>query len=153
LPVRRAAQVSALGVDDEDSFRVPHYPNAILLLELSIDAKPEIGWIADAKDGLGLEQGARKEEPQKHQEVDRQKPDDGGAYDPAPGGDELRLRLIFEKKVGHSGATPRRLLGLGWPSGRLPVGASARGSDGLLALGRSLCHSSPWLVNPCNPLL
>src|ERR1035441_5240983 len=42
LPVRRAAQVSADGRDDEDALGIAHHPDAGLILEFGVDPEAEI---------------------------------------------------------------------------------------------------------------
>src|SRR5215471_10881810 len=78
LPIRRAAQVRADGRDDEDAFGVAHYPDAVLILELGVDAETEIRRIADAELGLGFVERPRKEESEKHQQVDAQRTEHRG---------------------------------------------------------------------------
>ncbi len=68
LPVRRAAQVGADRRDHEDALGVAHHPDAVLILELGIDAESEIRGIADLEAGLRLVQRARKEEAEKCEE-------------------------------------------------------------------------------------
>src|SRR6476659_3896886 len=55
LPVRCASQVSASGIDHKQSFGIAHDPDAILLLELCIDPKPEVRCIAYSKNGAWFE--------------------------------------------------------------------------------------------------
>ena len=65
--------MGATSIDHEKAIRSSVHPDAILLLPLSVDAKPVILWIADLKDGRGLKQSARQEEAEESQEPRRQK--------------------------------------------------------------------------------
>src|SRR5438445_9157814 len=73
FPIRRASQVRADGRDHEDAFRIADHPDAMRVLEFRVDAKAEVGWIPYRERGFGLEQRARKEEAQEHDEVDAEK--------------------------------------------------------------------------------
>ena len=73
--------MSAAGVDDKQPLGVSDDPDAVILLELGIDAEPEIGWITDSEDCTGFKQCPRKEEAQEHQEASCQKPADGSPDD------------------------------------------------------------------------
>src|SRR4029079_12469039 len=84
LPVGRAPQVSASGVNHEQPFGVTNHPDAVLLLELGVDPETEIGGISDSKDCTGLEDGARKEEPQKHQKLSDEESADRGPDNASP---------------------------------------------------------------------
>ena len=68
LPVRRAAEMSAAGVDDEESIGRSRHPDTILLLPFCIDAERVVGGRPDTKDAGRFENRARQEEPQEHQE-------------------------------------------------------------------------------------
>ena len=76
--------MSAAGVDDKQPLGVSDDPDAIILLELGIDPKPEIGWITNPEFCRGFKQDPRKEEPQEHEEANCQEPADGGPGDAPP---------------------------------------------------------------------
>src|SRR5437763_214019 len=69
LPIGRAPQMCAAREDDEQALGVLHNPDAPLLLPLRIHADGVVAGEADAEDARRLEEGARQEEAQKHQEV------------------------------------------------------------------------------------
>ena len=80
LPIGRASQVSAPGVDDEQPFGVANNPDAVLLLEFRVDAEAEIGRVSDSEDGAWFEDGSRKEEAKKHHEAGRKEPTHSRPY-------------------------------------------------------------------------
>src|SRR6185436_120065 len=89
FPIRRAAQVRADGRDHEDSLRVADHPDAVRVLEFGVDAKTEVGWIADRERSFGLEKSARKEEAQEHHQIHGQESQNRGHDKTATPGDLL----------------------------------------------------------------
>lgn len=84
LPIRRASQVSASGVNHKEFLGVSNDPDAILLLKFCVDPKTEIGWISDSEDGAWFEDGARKKEAQEHHEAGGKEPAHGGPNNYSP---------------------------------------------------------------------
>src|SRR6266403_32609 len=60
FPVRRAAEMRAARVDDENAIGSAVDPDTIFLLPLGVDAERVIGGIADLEDGGRLEERARQ---------------------------------------------------------------------------------------------
>src|SRR5258708_28037041 len=61
FPVRRAAEVRAARVDDENAVGRAVDPDAVFLLPLGVDAERVIRGITDLENGGRLEEGARQE--------------------------------------------------------------------------------------------
>ena len=85
LPIRRASEVRADGVDNKETIGCFNNPDAVLLLPLRIDADAVIARRADAHDVRRLENRTRQEEAQEHQkacaeETRDARPDDAAAY-------------------------------------------------------------------------
>src|SRR2546423_1991933 len=125
LPVGRAAEVRAAREDDEQALGVLHNPDAPLLLPLRVHADGVVAGEADAEDARRLEEGARQEEAQEHQEVYGEEREDaapdyasaelvdgrvGRALDERPGGRlrRDRLRDAFVERLRRSGSRLRR---------------------------------------------
>src|SRR5882724_6923092 len=68
LPVGRATQVRAAGVNHKNAIRGLVHPDAKTLLPLGIHAKPIIFGIADLEAGSRLKQCTRQKETEKRQE-------------------------------------------------------------------------------------
>src|SRR5208282_1433906 len=83
LPVGGAAEMGAARVDDKEALGIAHDPDAKVLLELGVHAEGEVGGIANGKDGGGLEEDAREEKPEEHEEIDAQIAPDAGPDDAA----------------------------------------------------------------------
>jgi len=86
LPFGRAAQVRALGVDDKNPVGLANDPGTIGHQIALVNAEIEVGRIADAKNRIGLVEGAREEKPQKHQKVDAEIAPDARPNDAAAAG-------------------------------------------------------------------
>ena len=67
LPVRRTAQMGALGKDDVDPPGISHHPDPLGLLEFSIHSISVVFRVSDPKLQFRFEQGARKEETNRRQ--------------------------------------------------------------------------------------
>src|SRR5712671_550779 len=76
VPVRRAAEMGAARVDNENAIGSAVDPDAIFLLPLGVDAESVVGWIANFEDGRRFEEGARQEETKEGDEPSAQKTGD-----------------------------------------------------------------------------
>ena len=84
FPIGRTAQMGAARINDEEPFCVADHPNAIIFLELCVHAETEIGWVANSENGFGLVQRPGEEEPQEHEKISSQEPQDTGGYNSPP---------------------------------------------------------------------
>src|SRR5229473_5102598 len=64
LPVRRASQMGAAGINHENAIGSTMDPDAVFLLPLGVDAERVIGGISDLEDGGRLEQRTRQAKTQ-----------------------------------------------------------------------------------------
>src|SRR5712672_2279111 len=64
FPVRRATEMGAARIDNENAIGSAVDPDAIFLLPLGVDAERVVGWVANFEDGGGFEECARKKEPE-----------------------------------------------------------------------------------------
>jgi len=72
LPLGCATEVRATGEDDEKPPRLADDPNTIGHQESLIDSQVEIRGIADGKNWIGFIKCARKEKPEKEEQIDAQ---------------------------------------------------------------------------------
>src|SRR5258705_11732860 len=80
FPVRRAAEMGAAGVDDENTIGSAVNPDAIFLLPLGVDADRVVGRIANFENGGGLEEGAWQEEAEEGDKPGAEKTGDGAPH-------------------------------------------------------------------------
>src|SRR5437868_8601456 len=73
FPVRRAAEMGAARIDNENAIGRAVDPDAVFLLPLGVDAERVIGRIANFEDGGRLEEGAWQEETEEGDEPGAQK--------------------------------------------------------------------------------
>src|SRR6267378_1467912 len=76
LPIGRATEMSAAGVDDKDAIGRAVHPDAIFLLPLGIDAQGVVRGVADFEDGGRFEKRPGKEKSKKGDEPGAQKSSD-----------------------------------------------------------------------------
>ena len=84
FPIGCASQVSASGIDHEESLGISDDPDAILLLKLGIDPKAEIREVSNSEHSAWFEDCSGKKEPQEHHEAGREEPAHRGPDDGAP---------------------------------------------------------------------
>src|SRR5205807_1564500 len=70
LPVGSAPEVRADRRDDENSLRVSHHPDTVLVLEFGIHTETKIRRVTDQEFRFRLVERPGKEESQEHQKVD-----------------------------------------------------------------------------------
>src|SRR2546426_5589472 len=69
LPIRRASQMRAPRVDDEQPARDAVHPDAVFALKFGFHTQGKIRRITDRKDGFRLEENPRAEKTQEHQQI------------------------------------------------------------------------------------
>src|SRR5713226_4899989 len=84
FPVRRAAEMRAARVDDENAIGSAVDPDAVFLLPLGVDAERVVGGIADLEDGGRLEERARQKETQKGDKPGAQETGDRAPHEATP---------------------------------------------------------------------
>src|SRR5271168_1719618 len=100
LPFRRAAEVSAAREDYENAIRLANNPDAIGHQEALVDTEREIGRKADIKYGIWFVEDARKEKPQKHQEIYAEIAPDTRPDDAAAGEIDFLLDYFCVRRAG-----------------------------------------------------
>jgi hypothetical protein len=84
FPIWRATQVRAASVDHEHAIGRAVHPDAVALLELGVDAKRKLGWIANLENRIRLEKSAGEKESEKRDEPGHQEASDHGPHKTAP---------------------------------------------------------------------
>jgi len=83
LPIRRAAEMSAARIDNEEPVGSSRHPDAVLLLPFCVDADSVIGDGPNTKYAGRFENRARQEKPHEHQKESSQCSGDSGPDDPS----------------------------------------------------------------------
>src|SRR6266852_5305495 len=84
LPIGRAAQMSAAGIDYEHTIRRAVHPDAVFLLPFGVHAQGIVRGIADLEYGGRLEERTGKEKTKEGDEPSSEESSDGNPHQPSP---------------------------------------------------------------------